>query len=60
MPMLKLIKKNFNISWLCQSIASTSWIISVFVYGTFTSGDYFQLLAASAWTTGNIFNILKD
>ena len=53
-------KHNFNLIWLFQLIASTSWMISVFLYGSFTAGDYFQLIAASAWTLSNIFNYFKS
>ena len=53
------IKNNFNIIWLLQLIASTSWIVSIFIYGSFTAGDFFQLIAASAWTVANIINFFK-
>ena len=49
----------FNLSLLLQLVASTSWIASVFVYGSFGLGDYFQLIAASAWTLSNILNFLR-
>jgi len=45
--------------WLCQIVASTSWIASVFVYGSFTLGDYLQLIAASSWTVSNIISFFK-
>ena len=32
---------------------------SVFVYGSFSAGDYLQLLAASAWTIANIFSFFR-
>ncbi|MBA12829.1 MAG: hypothetical protein CL751_02590 [Chloroflexi bacterium] len=53
-------KSNFSMLWLFQLIASTSWMISVFVYGSFALGDYLQLVAASSWTISNIITILKN
>tara|TARA_X000001036_G_C20168505_1_gene598319 strand:- start:193 stop:363 length:171 start_codon:yes stop_codon:yes gene_type:complete len=52
-------KNNFNMIWLLQLIASTSWIVSIFLYGSFAAGDFFQLIAASAWTIANIINFFK-
>jgi len=52
-------KNNFNMIWLLQLIASTSWIVSIFLYGSFAAGDFFQLIAASAWTVANIINFFK-
>ncbi len=56
--------KNFNSNvtmlWLCQLIASTSWMASVFVYGSFAPGDFLQLIAASAWTISNIISYFKN
>ena len=46
--------KMMSIEWLGQTIASGSWIISVFVYGLASTGDYLQLLAASSWMLSNI------
>ena len=54
------LKSNLSLLWLCQLIASTSWMASVFVYGSFTSGDYLQLLAASSWTISNIISLFKN
>ena len=54
------IKPSFSILWLCQLIASTSWMASVFVYGSFTTGDYLQLIAASAWTISNLISCFKN
>ena len=45
---------------LFQLIASTSWVASVFVYGSFTTGDYLQLIAASAWTISNLISCFKN
>jgi len=56
----KKFKSNFSTLWLCQLIASTSWVASVFVYGSFAIGDYLQLLAGSAWTLSNLISYFKD
>ena len=49
----------FDFEWLFQFIASVSWLISVFVYGSFELGDCLQLLAASAWTVANLMNFVN-
>ena len=54
------IKPSFSILWLCQLVASTSWMASVFVYGSFALGDYLQLIAASAWTISNLISCFKN
>lgn len=60
----KLVQKEakFKISleWLFQLIASVSWMISVFIYGSYELGDCFQLLAASAWTVSNIMSYFNE
>ena len=56
----KDFKSNVSILWLCQLIASTSWMASVFVYGSFALGDYLQLIAASSWTVSNILSFFKS
>ena len=53
------LKSNLSLLWLCQLIASTSWMASVFVYGSFAPGDYLQLIAASSWTISNIISFFK-
>ncbi|MCH2528808.1 MAG: hypothetical protein FI694_00845 [SAR202 cluster bacterium] len=53
------LKSNISFFWFCQLIASTSWMASVFVYGSFTPGDLLQLIAASAWTISNIISVFK-
>mgnify|MGYP003306907555 FL=1 len=52
-------ESNFSPLWLCQLIASTSWVASVFVYGAFALGDYLQLLAGTAWTISNVIGYFK-
>jgi len=43
-----------KMEWIGQTIASLSWIISVFVYGIASVGDWLQLCAASAWFLANM------
>ncbi len=50
-------RKKISMQWACQLIASLSWMVSVFVYGSFEPGDYLQLLAASAWTVANFLEL---
>ena len=56
----KDFKSNVSMLWLCQLIASTSWMASVFVYGSFAPGDFMQLIAASSWTVSNILSFFKS
>lgn len=44
--------------WLGQTAASTCWIASMLTYGISSSGDWLQLLAASAWLLANIASIM--
>ena len=55
----KKIRSNVSALWLCQLIASTAWVASVFVYGSFVPGDYLQLLAGTAWTISNVISYFK-
>ncbi|MBO41330.1 MAG: hypothetical protein CL729_07260 [Chloroflexi bacterium] len=57
---IKVLKSNSSVTGLFQLIASSAWMASVFVYGSFTSGDYLQLLAASSWTISNIISLFKN
>ena len=43
-----------GVAWCFQTIASVAWMISVFIYDSWTTGDQFQMLAASAWTASNL------
>ena len=47
------LDKMTSLEWLGQTIASGSWIVSVFVYGLSSAGDYLQLVAASSWMLSN-------
>ena len=49
-----------SIEWLGQTIASGSWIVSVFVYGLESTGDYLQLVAASSWMLSNIAAVVVN
>ena len=49
-----LFKRALRIEWLGQTVASLAWVVSVFTYGISSTGDWLQLLAASAWLVANI------
>ena len=51
--------KMMSVEWLGQTIASGSWIVSVFVYGLVSTGDYLQLIAASSWMLSNIASVIS-
>ena len=53
------ISKMMSLEWLGQTVASGAWIVSVFVYGLESTGDYLQLVAASAWMLSNIASIIS-
>lgn len=53
-----LVGRMLRIEWLGQTAASLCWIISVFVYGLESAGDYLQLSAASAWFIANLSSLL--
>ena len=53
-PRSSLLKRTLRVEWLGQTIASVSWIASVFTYGISSTGDWLQLLAASAWFVANL------
>jgi len=53
------LDKMTSLEWLGQTIASGSWIVSVFVYGLTSTGDYLQLLAASSWMLSNIAAVIS-
>ena len=54
-----LLKRALRLEWLGQTVASISWIASVFTYGITATGDWLQLLAASAWLVANIATLVK-
>ena len=49
-----VMKRALRLEWLGQTVASTSWGASVFVYGISSAGDWLQLVAASAWLVANL------
>lgn len=55
-----LFKRIIKVEWLGQTLASIFWIISVFSYGFNSTGDWLQLLAASAWLIANIASLVPD
>ncbi len=55
-----LMQRALRIEWLGQTVASVSWIASVFAYGAPSqTGDWLQLVAASAWLAANIAALAK-
>ena len=55
-----LFKRTIKVEWLGQTLASIFWIVSVFSYGLNSTGDWLQLLAASAWLIANIASLVSD
>ncbi len=52
------IERVLQIEWLGQTVASLCWILSVFVYGISSVGDWLQLCAASAWFLANVAAVM--
>ena len=52
------LSKILSFEWIGQTLASLCWIISVFVYGLSSTGDWLQLMAASSWMLSNIASIM--
>ena len=57
------LSKMLNVEWLGQTLASMCWMISVFVYendvSLWSTGDWLQLSAASAWFVSNIASVIN-
>ena len=56
MPVGRLLKRQ-ALALAMQSVASISWVVSVFVYGDLPdwgAGDWLQFVAATAWTASNL------
>ena len=53
------ISKMMSLEWLGQTVASGAWIVSVFVYGLASTGDYLQLVAASSWMLSNVAALIS-
>ncbi|MEM7151253.1 MAG: hypothetical protein AAF799_00350 [Myxococcota bacterium] len=51
---IRIPTKALRVEWLGQTVASLCWIGSVLVYGLNGTGDWLQLMAASAWLLANI------
>ena len=51
------LARALRVEWLGQTAASVCWIVSMLTYGISSSGDWLQLLAASAWLLANIATI---
>jgi len=49
-----------SFEWLGQTAASLCWIISVFVYGLSSTGDWLQLGAASCWMVANLATVVSS
>ena len=57
-PVETRVSKMMSFEWTGQTLASLCWIISVFVYGLNSTGDWLQLMAASSWMLSNIASII--
>ena len=53
------ISKMMSLEWLGQTVASGAWIVSVFVYGLASTGDYLQLVAASSWMLSTVAALIS-
>lgn len=49
-----------RLDWLGQTLASLCWIGSVLTYGISSTGDWLQILAASAWLFANISTVVFE
>ena len=54
-PVHKQLKtsKLLKVEWLGQTIASLCWVVSMFIYGLNSTGDWLQLAAGLAWFIAN-------
>ena len=57
---LGMLQKMLRMEWLGQTLASTCWIVSVFVYGISSPGDWLQLAAASSWLVANLASLFSE
>ena len=55
-----MVQKMLRMEWFGQTVASTCWIISVFVYGISSPGDWLQLAAASSWLVANFASLFSE
>ena len=49
--------KLLKVEWLGQTIASLCWVVSMFIYGLNSTGDWLQLAAGLAWFIANIASL---
>lgn len=54
------LARALGVEWLGQSVASLCWIVSMFTYGISSTGDWLQLMAASAWLVANIASLFAN
>ncbi len=59
-PTTNRLSRALRVEWLGQTAASIFWIVSVFVYGISSTGDWLQLGAASSWLLANIAAIASS
>ena len=59
-PKQSWLTRALRVEWLGQTSASLFWIASVFTYGISSTGDWLQLLAASAWLVANIATLATE
>ena len=57
-PVETRVSKMMSFEWIGQTLASLCWIISVFIYGISSTGDWLQLMAASSWMLSNVASII--
>ena len=57
-PIETRLSKMVSFEWIGQTLASLCWIISVFIYGISSTGDWLQLMAASTWMISNVASII--
>ncbi len=56
---VSLVSRMLRLEWLGQTVASLCWIVSVFLYGSWSAADVLQLAAASSWLVANVASVLK-
>ena len=56
---MSYVKNLIQPDWLGQVAASLFWIVSVFIYGISSTGDWLQLAAASSWFIANLASLTK-
>ena len=57
-PIETRLSKMMSFDWIGQTLAGLCWIISVFIYGISSTGDWLQLMAASSWMLSNVASII--